>query len=136
MARGLDHLERVGAEGNGVVLLQVTAHGRLLVLGELLAHKLLGLLREGADERLVVLVKLHLQAPGVEHKLVANVVVHVSVGGQQVYGAQVVALYIVFDGLALSLKLCATVDDDSLLCLIAHHVTVLLYDVAYEAFYL
>lgn len=95
MARGPDHLERVGAEGNGVVLLQVTAHGRLLVLGELLAHKLLGLLREGADERLVVLVKLHLQAPGVEHKLVANVVVHVSVGGQQVYGAQVVALYIV-----------------------------------------
>ena len=58
-------------------------------------------------------------------KSVAHTMVEVAVGTEQVEGVQTVVADILGDGDAFFLIHHAAVDDDSLVALIAHHITVL-----------
>ncbi len=70
---------------------------------------------------------------GVMDGVDSKVVVNMSVGTEQVDGGEVVAEDVVLHGFALFLIPCATVDDDTFLAVITHHIAVLLQHVAHKS---
>ena len=114
-----------------VLVFQQTAH-RWEFVAHVELEELVGLLLVMSDVVFVVLVQFHLQSIFIVDELIAEVVVEVAVGGQQVDGCEVVFADVFLDGCFLLRIVGSAVDDDTLAGFIADHIAVLLKHVAYE----
>ena len=93
----------------------------------------LGLLGHRLEQLVVSGPCLWLDPPSVVNKLVAKVVVNVSVGRYQVSYFEAIALNIFFQRLLFRLIIGAAIDNNTFLGLVAHHVGIFPDRVAYES---
>ncbi len=124
VARGVEYLQGVVAEGDGVFVGEVSAYGRYFHrqvdtedVGSLLHHVL--------HQKLVADMRLGLQTELTVDEAVTHAVVEVAVGAEQVDGLQAVVPDILDDGGAFIVVHHTTVDDDGLVGVVAHHIAVL-----------
>ena len=124
VTRGMEDAQGMAAEGDGVIVGEVSAYGRHLHrqgdtedVGRLLLH--------GFHQELVAGMGLGFQTELTVDKSVAHTMVEVAVGTEQVDRVQAVVADILGDGGAFFLVHHTTVDDDSLVALVAHHIAVL-----------
>ena len=132
MAWGVQHLQRVGAEGDEVAVVQQSAHLWAL-LGEFHAEEALGLLGQVNEQVFVLRTDFRRQTVLLEDACIAEIMVQVAVGGQQVDGRQLLLGDIALEGAELLLIIASAVDDNTLAGFVAHHVAVFLQGVAHQA---
>ena len=125
VSRSLQYLQFVVAKGDLLIFLEEMSYRRILYV-EVHVVELAGLLYYAIHQVLVAFRHLHLQFEGIIYGIVAKEVVQVSVCGKQVLGLQSVVVDIADYGLSLFGVERSTVNDDTLLCLVAHHIAVLL----------
>ena len=121
----------MGAETNHLVGAEEMV-GFGILPAQLDARHGLELTREVGDEPLVLGSYLRFQSPRVEDGVDAEVMVEVTMGGQQMYGLEMIVVDIVDKGIALGIVVGAAIDDDTLEAIIAHHIGVLLKEIETE----
>ena len=133
VARGLQYLKGVVAKPDGIVIVEESAYGRIFPAkwGTDDAFEVAG---DVCDEVFVFFSRLHLQSKSLIDGVDAEVVVPVTVCGEEMAGGQSLAFDIVDDGLAFVLIIGSTVDDDTFERVVAHHVGVLLKQVESKCF--
>jgi hypothetical protein len=125
VARGAEHVQRVGAERDGIAIAKQTANLWAL-LRYVHAKEVAGLLVNMFNHILVFSTNLHLQAISMEQADNAEIMVKMAVGGQEVDGFQLMVGQIALNGLVLLFVVGTAVNNDTLAGLIAHYVAVLL----------
>ena len=134
MSRSLDNLNLVSAELDYVASLECLSLGNDWLVER---YTEVGSLLVGSQHvAFVGAVNLKRQTVSLRDESIAEVVVEMSVSGNEVYGLQLVSLDIFLDSQFLSLVVGTTVDDDTFLSLVAHNIAVLLQHVACESLYL
>ncbi len=128
--RTLNDVEPMPAEADDLAIIEIAAHRRNVVGSYRKAANGRSLDGKVAHERFVEAVELYMQPPGVGHKLVANVVVGMSVCSDEAYGLEVIRRNILFDGLFLVVVKGRAIDDDSLAGLVTNYKAVGLEHVA------
>ena len=132
VARCGNNLEGVVAELYFIAVIEIMSYGRHFAVKFHIER--LCLFAKVLHQPAVTSRDLRLKAVLVGNKAVAEIVVKVAVSDQQVYRLQSIAVNILFDGLALLFIIGAAVNDDTLLCGVAHDITVLLQHVAGKTF--
>ena len=133
MSRSAKHAKGMGAEGDDVAILQQSAYLRALVR-KLHTEKVASLFRQMFNHILVFGTDIYLQAIGMEEGHVAEVMVQMAMCCQQANGRQLMVGNILLKGHVFLFVVCATVNDDTLLRLVAYHVAVFLQGVTLYTF--
>lgn len=128
-----DDSQLLVAEGDDVVIFQQTSDGWLFV-GDIHAKELLGVLWQVFEQFAVTFANLGLQAVCFVNKNVAEIVVKMTMCGEEVYGFQLLVCDVTLNGRALFVVIGSAVDDDTLAAFVADDVAVLLQGVAHDAF--
>ena len=131
MTWGLQDLKDVISETDLLVVAEKMTHLRIMTMQGDANHRL-ELFRQIVDEKGIVGRDLHHQSVDLEKEIIAEVMVEVPMGSQQVDRLELLGVDILADGLTLFVVIGAAVDDHTLAGLIAHHVGVLLQLVAFE----
>lgn len=128
-----DDLQLMVAEGDDVVIFQQSADG-WLVFADIHAKETAGLVWHVFEQLAVLGANLGFQTVGFIKKNVAEIVVEMSVCGEEVYGFQLAVGDVTLNGRALFVVIGSAVDDDTFATVVADDVAVLLQRVAYDAF--
>ena len=129
----LQDLQFVVAESDDLIGLE-----EMSCLGEVpfqgYTHDILELIAQVVDEVLIFCGNLRSQSVSLEDGIDAEIMVEVPVRTEQALRFQSFFFDVLCDGRALLFVVCATVDDDTLLGIIAHHVGVFLQQIKFESF--
>ena len=128
-----DNLQLMMAKADDVAIFQQTTRRRLLLRNQHAKH-LLSLLWQTLHQFLVFGSNLHLQHIALIDVGIAKIVVQMSMCSQQMHRLQLVLFDIVAKGLTFFVLVGATVDDDTLVALVAHHIAVLLQWINHQSF--
>ena len=129
MTWGLQYLQAMLTKGNDVAIAQQTACGRLAGWN-LDTENISGLFGQPLHQFLVFNANLHLQAVLPEHVGIAEVMVQVTVGCQQMKGLQLVIGNVMVEGGQFLIIHGTTVNNDTLAGIVTHDVTVFLQRIA------
>ena len=133
VARGVENLPGVSAEGDGVAVGEIAVNGwHVQMNGD--AKYVACLLFHLLHEETVVLMSLGPQFEGTEDEAVAHAMVEMAVRAEQMTRHEFVLLDIVDNGLAFFGIVGPTIDDDTVAGLVADHIAVLSEHVAGETF--
>ena len=136
MSRSLDDGESMIAERDGVIDGKIASHGSKVVLGQSQSHDGGRLLGKLLHESLIRSGHLRFQAPSVEDKAVAKMMIHMTVSRDEMGGSEAVAFDIFFQRLLFSLVVSAAVYNHTLLAAVGYHVAVFPDVVADKTFYI
>jgi hypothetical protein len=122
------------AKTDDVILLQERSY-RWLVVANLQTKEGGSLLGQMLYQLVVVSADLYLQTILLKEVGIAEVMIQVAVGSQQVNRLQLLLTEILVDSLTLLWIKGATVDDDTLLAVVTHHIAVLLQRIYLKTLY-
>ena len=130
----LNHLQLMMAKTDDVILLQERSY-RWLVVANLQTKESGSLLGQMLYQLLVVSADFYLQTILLKEVGIAKVMIQVAVGSQQVNRLQLLFTEILVDSLTLLWIKGTTVDDDTLLTVVTHHIAVLLQRIHFKTLY-
>ena len=136
MPRSLDDTESVIAERDGVIGGKIVPNGSKVVLGQSQSHNGGSLLGKLLHESLISSGNLRLQAPSIVNKAVAEMMIHMTMGSDEMGGSEAVVLDIFFQCLLFCFLVGTAVHNHTLLTAIRYHIAVFPDVVADKTFYI
>lgn len=130
----LNHLQLMMAKTDDVILLQERSY-RWLVVANLQTKESGSLLGQMLYQLLVVSADFYIQVVLPKEMSITEIMVQVSVSCQQMNGFQLLLAEILVDSLTLLWIKGTTVDDDTLLTVVTHHIAVLLQRIHFKTLY-
>lgn len=134
VAGRLNHLQLMMAKTDDVILLQERSY-RWLVVANLQTKESGSLLGQMLYQLLVVSADFYLQTILLKEVCIAKVMIQMTMGSQQANRLQLLLTEILVDSLTLLWIKGTTVDDDTLLTVVTHHIAVLLQRIHFKTLY-